>query len=184
MSPREAAGGAGEGLPCLDGIACPVPAEQQPLREYQQLLASWFFVWPSTSAASLLRPLGVAWLLALLPSLLVASGSYALRHRPLPLLLAALVVALLLPLLLLVRQWLGWSYVRQRLVRERVEYEESGWYDGQVWEKPLAWRQRDLLVARHQLQPVMDRLRRALLLTIALMSGGLLLLVAGLWQAL
>jgi hypothetical protein len=74
--------------------------------------------------------------------------------------------------------------VRQRLVRERVDYEESGWYDGQVWEKPLAWRQRDLLVARHQVQPVMDRLRRALLLTLALMSGGMLLLVAGLWQAL
>lgn len=184
MSPREAAGGAAEGLPNLDGIACPVPAEQQPLREYQQLLESWFFVWPSASSASLLRPLAVAWFLALLPALLVASGSYALRHHPLPLLLAALVVALLLPLLLLVRQWLGWSYVRQRLVRERVEYEESGWYDGQVWEKPLAWRQRDLLVVRHQLQPVLERLRRALLLTIALMSGGVVLLVAGLWQAL
>jgi len=184
VSSREAAGGAAEGFPCLDDVACPVPAEQQPLREYQQLLASWFFVWPSSSAAALARPLSLAWLLAFLPALLVASGSYALRHRPFPLLLAAVVVALLLPLLLLVRQWLGWSYVRQRLVRERVDYEESGWYDGQVWEKPLAWRQRDLLVARHQLQPVMDRLRRALLLTIALMSGGLLLLVAGLWQAL
>lgn len=184
MSSREAAGGAAEGLPSLDGIACPVPAEQQPLREYQQLLTSWFFVWPSASAPALLRPLVVAWLLALLPALLVASGSYALRHHPLPLLLAAVVVALLLPLLLLVRQWLGWSYVRQRLVSERVEYEESGWYDGQVWEKPLAWRQRDLLVVRHQLQPVMERLRRALLLTIALMAGGVLLLVAGLWQAL
>lgn len=184
MSSREAAGGAAEGLPALDGIACPVPAEQQPLREYQQLLTSWFFVWPSASAPALLRPLAVAWLLALLPALLVASGSYALRHHPLPLLLAAVVVALLLPLLLLVRQWLGWSYVRQRLVSERVEYEESGWYDGQVWEKPLAWRQRDLLVVRHQLQPVMERLRRALLLTIALMAGGVLLLVAGLWQAL
>lgn len=184
MSPREAAGGAAEGLPALDGIACPVPAEQQPLREYQQLLTSWFFVWPSTTPAELLRPLAVSWLLALLPALLVASGSYALRRHPLPLLLAALVVALLLPLLLLVRQWLGWSYVRQRLVSERVEYEESGWYDGQVWEKPIAWRQRDLLVVRHQLQPVMQRLRRALLLILALMTAGTVLLVAGLWQAL
>ena len=184
MSPREATGDPAEDLPCLDGIPCPVPAEQQPLREYQQLLSSWFFAWPSASALGLLRPLAMGWLLALVPSLLVASGSYALRHQPLPLLLAAQVVALLLPLLLLVRQWLGWSYVRQRLVRERVDYEESGWYDGQVWEKPLAWRQRDLLVARHQVQPVMDRLRRALLLTLALMSGGMLLLVAGLWQAL
>lgn len=184
MTSRDVAGGAAEDLPRLDGISCPVPTDQQPLREYQQLLTSWFFAWPSTSATALLRPLGVAWFLAFLPAWLVASGSYALRRHPLPLLLAALVVALLLPLLLLVRQWLGWSYVRQRLMRERVEYEESGWYDGQVWEKPLAWRQRDLLVVKHQLQPVMDRLRRALLLTIALMSGGLLLLVAGLWQAL
>ena len=184
MSLREPTGGAAEGLPCLDDIACPVPAEQQPLREYQQLLTSWFFRWPSGSSRQLLRPLAIAWFGALLPALLVASGSYALRHRPLPLLLAALVVALLLPLLLLVRQWLGWSYVRRRLMRERVDYEESGWYDGQVWEKPLAWRQRDLLVVRHQLQPVMDRLRRALLITMALMAGGMLLLVAGLWQAL
>lgn len=184
MSSREVTGGWSEGLPCLDDIACPVPPEQQPLREYEQLLRSWFFSWPSGPASALVRPLAVAWVLALLPALLVASGSYALRHRPLPLLLAALVVSLLLPLLLLVRQWLGWSYVRQRLVSERVEYEESGWYDGQVWEKPIAWRQRDLLVVRHQLQPVMDRLRRALLLIIALMSGGGLLLLAGLWQAL
>jgi len=184
MTSRELSGGAAEDLPSLEGIRCPVPADQQPLREYQQLQASWFFAWPAASAETLLRPLAFAWLLALLPALLVASGSYALRHHPLPLLLAALVVALLLPLLLLMRQWLGWSYVRQRLMRERVEYEESGWYDGQVWEKPLAWRQRDLLVVRHQVQPVMQRLRRALLLTIGLMSGGTLLLVAGLWQAL
>ena len=171
-------------MPCLGEIVCPVPQEQQPLREYQQLLTSWFFVWPSASSLALFRALAIAWVLALLPALLVANGSYALRHRPMPLLLAALVVALLLPLLLLVRQWLGWRYVLQRLVRERVDYEESGWYDGQVWEKPLAWRQRDLLVARHQLQPVMERLRRALLLTLALMSGGMVLLVARLWQSL
>ncbi|HCA61016.1 MAG TPA: DUF1230 domain-containing protein, partial [Synechococcales bacterium UBA8647] len=26
---------------------CPVPAEQQPLRQYEELTASWFFRWPS-----------------------------------------------------------------------------------------------------------------------------------------
>jgi hypothetical protein len=87
--------------------------------------------------------------------------------------------ALLLPLLLLVRQWLGWSYVHRRLVAERVEYEESGWYDGQVWEKPLPWRQQDLLVARHQVGPVLQRLGRGVALVLAL-----LLSCAGLCQAL
>jgi hypothetical protein len=50
--------------------------------------------------------------------------------------------------------------VRKRLVAETVEYEESGCYDGQVWEKPIAWRQQDLLVARFQVDPVMRRLRQ------------------------
>jgi hypothetical protein len=179
----ESAGGAAQGLPADETLACPVPAEQRPLREYEQLLASWFFIWPSGSQLTLLRPLTISWMLALPPALLVASGSYALRRHPLPLVSAALVVALLLPLLLLVRQWLGWSYVRRRLVSERVEYEESGWYDGQVWEKPLAWRQRDLLVARHQVAPVLQRLRSALLLIVSLMAGGLALGVGGFWQA-
>jgi hypothetical protein len=53
-----------------------------------------------------------------------------------------------------------------------VEYEESGWYDGQVWEKPVAWRQQDLLVATHQVKPVLQRLRRTILITLALMLAG------------
>jgi hypothetical protein len=93
--------------------------------------------------------------------------------------IAAGAAAVLLPLFLLLRQWLGWTYVQKRLVSERVEYEESGWYDGQVWEKPITWRQQDLLVARHQVQPVLARLRQAIAVAVALM-----LLGTGLCQAL
>ena len=71
---------------------------------------------------------------------LVASGSWTLRGDPPRLLAAGAVAALVLPLLLLVRQWLGWTYVMKRLLAESVDYEESGWYDGQTWEKPLSWR--------------------------------------------
>ena len=47
---------------------CPVPQEQRPLREYQQLLESWFFVWPAgPDGWSLLRALGLSWLLLLPP---------------------------------------------------------------------------------------------------------------------
>jgi hypothetical protein len=112
-------------------------------------------------------------------ALLVAGGSLTLRHEPLRLAMAAATAAGLLPLLLLSRQWLGWAYVRKRLVAETVEYEESGWYDGQVWEKPIAWRQQDLLVARFQVDPVMRRLRFG-----AALAAGLLLAGAGLCQAL
>ncbi len=153
-------------------MACPVPPEQRPLREYDQLLRSWFFVWPSGQPRALLRPLLISWLLALAPSLVVASGSLSLRHDPLRLMLAGAAAALLLPLFLLLRQWLGWSYVQRRLLAIEVAYEESGWYDGQIWEKPVAWRQQDLLVATHQVRPVLRRLQQALLLTVALLLAG------------
>ena len=151
---------------------CPVPAEQQPLRQYEELLASWFFRWPSTSFAALSRRLAQGWLLLLPITLLVASGSIPLRHDMPRLFAAGAVSALVLPLLLLVRQWLGWTYVHRRLMRERITYEESGWYDGQEWEKPLEWREKDLLIAQHQVRPVLGRLLRAFGVLAALLLWG------------
>jgi hypothetical protein len=163
----------------VSAVACPVPPAQRPLQEYEQLRRSWFFAWPAESFSGLLRPLALSWLFVLPVALVVASGSWVLRHEPVRLVLSGAVAAIALPLLLLVRQWLGWSYVHRRLLSERVEYEESGWYDGQVWEKPLAWRQQDLLVATHQVRPLLARLRQGIGL-----AAGLILLGAGLCQAL
>jgi hypothetical protein len=165
--------------PGHSAAVCPVPPAQRPLQQYEELRDSWFFAWPSRGNGGLAKALLGCWLLALPPSLLVASGSWVLRYRPLELALAAAVAATLLPVLLLVRQWLGWRSIHRRLVSEKVEYEESGWYDGQVWEKPLSWRQQDLLVAQHQVRPVLRRLERALAI-----GAGLMLAGTGLCQAL
>ena len=156
----------------MSAVACPVPAEQRPLQEYEQLRRSWFFAWPAETLPGLLRPLAISWLLVLPLSVLVASGSWVLRHDPARMVLSGAVAAIVLPVLMLVRQWLGWSYVHRRLLSERVEYEESGWYDGQVWEKPLAWRQQDLLVATHQVRPVLLRLQQGIGLAATLMLLG------------
>lgn len=151
---------------------CPVPQEQRPLQEYQQLCESWFFRWPIHSLGGLVAALGSGWILLLPIAIIVATGSVPLRHNPVQLVIAAAVAALLLPLLLLTRQWLGWSYVQRRLVREKIIYEESGWYDGQEWEKPLDWRQQDLLVAQHQVKPILVRLGQALTLLLVLFCFG------------
>ena len=152
--------------------ACPVPPEQRPLEQYRELQASWFFAWPHNGTSGLAVPLWRSWLIAMPFTLLVATGSVPLRHDPLRLLAAGAVAALLAPLLLLLRQWLGWTNLQRRLLATAVEYEESGWYDGQVWEKPLAWRQQDLLVAQHEVRPVLLRLQQALALIAALLLAG------------
>ena len=153
-------------------VSCPVPPEQRPLDEFQQLSESWFFSWPTGEVSSLKRSLLISWVLMLPLCTLVASGSLTLKADPPRLVVAGAVAALVLPLLLLVRQWLGWTYVMKRLLAETVDYEESGWYDGQIWEKPLSWRERDLLVARYEVRPILGRLGRAMALATGLMLGG------------
>ncbi|MAI96063.1 MAG: hypothetical protein CMN95_05020 [Synechococcus sp. MED650] len=162
-----------------EAVSCPVPPEQRPLEEFRQLCQSWFFSWPTEQPSSLSRWLISSWVLMLPVCTLVASGSWTLKQDPPRLVAAGAVAALVLPLLLLVRQWLGWTYVMQRLLRETVDYEESGWYDGQTWEKPLSWRERDLLVARHEVRPILGRLGRAMAT-----AAGLMLVGASVCQAL
>ena len=119
-----------------EAVSCPVPPEQRPLEEFQQLSTSWFFSWPVGDEPFLARSLAISWIMVLPVCLLVASGSWALKQDPPRLIVAGAVSALVLPLFLLMRQWLGWTYVMKRLLSESVDYEESGWYDGQTWEKP------------------------------------------------
>ena len=44
-------------------------------------------------------------------------------------------------------------------VAVQVEYEETGWYDGQRWVKPEDILSRDRLVGNFQMQPALDRVR-------------------------
>ncbi|MEN9387967.1 MAG: hypothetical protein RLZZ255_943 [Cyanobacteriota bacterium] len=158
--------------PDLSRTVCPVPREQRPLEQYKELQASWFFVWPHNGVRSLATPLIRAWLIVLPLTMLVASGSVPLRHNLPQLVVAGAVAGLVVPMLLLLRQWLGWTTLQRRLMATSVEYEESGWYDGQVWEKPVEWRQQDLLVANHEVKPVLWRLQQAMAITAALMLVG------------
>jgi hypothetical protein len=73
----------------------------------------------------------------------------------------------------LLRLYLGWSYIRDRLNSEKIFYEESGWYDGQTWLKPSKMLERDRLVVFYQIKPILVRLQKTLLflLLLGLISG-------------
>jgi hypothetical protein len=58
-----------------------------------------------------------------------------------------------------------------------VVYEESGWYDGQTWTKTAEILARDRLLAIHEVQPVMRRIK----LTFLAMLGSILI-GAVIWQ--
>ncbi len=139
---------------------CPVPDEQQPLNEYQQLKESWFFGCCTGSLKSYLKPLVWVWGLSWLVCGPVAAVSYPVKKYLGHFLLSGSAGACFIVALVLLRLYLGWSYVRERLVNATVFYEESGWYDGQCWEKTPEILLRDRLVVTHQVEPILARLKR------------------------
>jgi hypothetical protein len=149
---------------------CPVPTEQQPANEYEQLRESFFFRWTTLSGFAYVRKL--LWLWAWTSTLAgpIAAASFPPGKLPIKFVVAAAGGALLFVVLLLLRLYLGWLYVRDRLLQETICYEESGWYDGQLWQKPSAMLTRDRLIVSYQIQPILDRLKQTFAV-VALLIG-------------
>ena len=66
--------------------------------------------------------------------------------------------SLSIPLLISIRLYLGWNHIFNRLISEKVEYEESGWYDGQIWEKPLVLKEKESLIALLEVKPILKNI--------------------------
>lgn len=153
---------------------CPVPREQQPVNEYQELKESWFFSWVTLEWPHYLAKLAWVWSWSWLVSGPVAAASFAPQKAPVQFFLSSAAGASLILGLAMLRLYLGWFYVRSRLLSPTVVYEESGWYDGQSWSKPPEVLIQDRLIATHQIQPLLQRLRQTFYSLILLFVAGVL----------
>ena len=161
----------------MNKIICPVPLNQRPLNEFNSIRNSWIISWPFLERNIFYRKLIFSWLFITPVSFTISYGSDYLRNNFFELIFISLISAIAFPILLLVRQWLSWVYIYKRLNSENIEYEESGWYDGQTWEKPIDWRSKDLLIAQHQIKPILNHLQVIIiLLTTVILSSFLFIL--------
>jgi hypothetical protein len=156
---------------------CPVPLEQQPIQQYEELQNSCFAGWAKLGLPKYLRNLSWVWLIGSLLVSPVAASSYTpSKHLGQFLLSSAMGGEILLSLVLL-RLYLGWRYVQSRLSQETIVYEESGWYDGQSWTKTPEIVARDRLIASYEIQPILQRLQQtALGLGVLLIVGSTILI--------
>jgi hypothetical protein len=151
---------------------CPVPEEQQPINEYEQLKESWFFSWVTLESIAYYCKLGWVWFWGWSIAGPIAAASFHPQKYPIQFMLAGAAGAGLFVILILLRLYLGWSYVRDRLSQETIFYEESGWYDGQTWLKPKTMLNRDLLIVAYQIKPIFTRLHQTALLLASLAALG------------
>ena len=150
---------------------CPVPREQQPTNEFIELSKSKIFSWPKTKK-SLILILVKFWVGAFVLFLVISSGSVYFKTSLLKYILLSFFSSLSIPLLVSLRLYLGWNHIFKRLISEKVEYEESGWYDGQVWEKPLVLREKEILIASIEVKPILRNLIQILsIISVLALSG-------------
>jgi hypothetical protein len=154
---------------------CPVPTEQQPINEYQELKESWFFRWVTLDLPDYIMKLAWVWGWSWLVAGPLAAASFAPKKHLVQFLLCGGAGAGVFLALTLLRLYLGWSYVRDRLLRETIFYEESGWYDGQTWTKPPEILTRDRLIVSYQVQPILQRLKRTFGILVVFVFGGSLI---------
>ena len=153
---------------------CPVPREQQPTNEFIELSKSKIFSWPKTKK-SLILVLIKFWLGAFVLFLVISSGSIYFKTFPLKYVLLSFFSSLSIPLLISIRLYIGWNHVFKRLTSERIEYEESGWYDGQVWIKPLILKEKESLIASVEVKPILKNLVQIFSIISVLALSGILI---------
>ena len=158
----------------MNEFKCPVPREQQPTNEFIELSQSNIFSWPKTKK-SLILVLIKFWMVTFLLFLVISSGSIYFKTFTLKYILLSLFSSLSIPLLISIRLFLGWNHIFKRLMSERVEYEESGWYDGQVWIKPLFLKEKESLIASMEVKPILKNLIQIFSIISILALSGILL---------
>ena len=153
---------------------CPVPREQQPTNEFIELSKSKLFSWPKTKK-SLVLTLIKFWFGGFVLFLVISSGSVYFKTSIFKYTLLSFFSSLSIPLLISIRLYLGWNHIFKRLTSEKVEYEESGWYDGQVWEKPLALKEKESLIASIEVKPILKNLIQIFSIIYVLALSGILI---------
>jgi len=157
----------------MNNSKCPVPKEQQPTNEFLELSNSMIFAWPKSTKKYLFVLISI-WFITFLFFLIIASGSVYFSTNYIKYLLICFFSSLSGPLLITIRLFLGWNHIYKRLNSEKVEYEESGWYDGQTWMKPIALKEKESLIASLEVKPILRNLTQISSIILSLILSGIL----------
>lgn len=165
LSLRATAGGKGkdDAVAAVAYMEAAVPKDQRPVNELAELKGDMLYSWGSLSLNEYITRLAViAAFFGVVVGGPVTYGTFSPADQPVEFLISVTVGSLVVVALIVVRIFLGWSYVSERLLSATYPYEESGWYDGHVFVKPPEILARDRLLGMYETKPVLSKLKATL----------------------
>lgn len=139
---------------------CPVPFDQQPLNEYEALKTSFWFSWSTEKFPNFGRKLVILFSLISSISIIINIIAFTASKISISTFLDSFSFSSFIIETLLIRLYLGWSYILKRLSSATIFYEESGWYDGQLWIKSADILTQDRLVGIYQVEPLLVKIKK------------------------
>lgn len=140
-----------------------VPEAQRPVNEYLDVTSQPLFGWASQEKGDK----GLLTRLVVFYSIVFGFICYPISGATFTMdgylwqkLAASNVGATGLLLVLMIRLYSGWGYIGDRLKSKVIEYEETGWYDGDWERKTDAELRRDRMLYTSDVKPVVDRLKK------------------------
>ena len=141
---------------------CPVPKDQRPLNEYKKLKESNNFFWCIQDKDNYLKAFfSLSFFSLFFSSFIIVISAFSFSSIKYFIIYSVL-ASVIITTLSCCRSYLGWQYIYSRLMEATVPYEESGWYDGQIWIKPPEILLQDRLVGTYEIYPGLLRLQYTL----------------------
>jgi len=164
----------------LDELEAAIPKDQRPMNELK-MIQSGQFLNPSNPEKFKTDFGRVCIGVLVLLGGPISAFTFDPLKQTLPFLAGGIATTSFLSSLALIRTYLGWSYVNERLITAILPYEETGWYDGQKFTKPPQVLARHQLLSTYEVVPVLQGLQQSLLIAAVSLIGslGLLLSSAG-----
>lgn len=139
-----------------------VPVDQRPANEYLDLISAPFFDWANRPGGSVTLGIRLVILYAVTYGAVcwpISGDTFTVDGYLFHKILSSHIGALGFILMFCLRLYSGWGYIGTRLTSKDVEYEESGWYDGDIEVKSDSEIARDLFLYRQDVKPVVERLK-------------------------
>jgi len=147
---------------------CSVPFEQRPLNEYLHLKQSFDFNWTITTPQNFLKNSTFLIIIIYMNCACLVFSTSTLNDTLTKKIILSLLFSTSILTMIFFRVYLGLNYIYNRLVQATVAYEESGWYDGQIWVKTTETLIQDRLIGKYELLPILTKLRTSAILFLAL----------------
>lgn len=140
-------------------IQCPVPKHQRPLSEYNELKNSVGFAWTVSNSTEFFKKVLIflSYVFFTITAIVLISFKWKNYYF-----LWIVFTSFLIFTTWILRLYLAWIYIYDRLMNATVTYEESGWYDGQTWIKTNEILIQDRLIGVYEVFPIIRKLQLVL----------------------